>query len=80
MPLSDSLAGKPDLGFRTFTTVENFFGIIFLQFVGHPPGGDKISFYCFVPLVPSCQGFFVFEHGHFFFFLVGSSVLLSMVA
>ena len=35
VPLSHPPAGKPDLGFRTFTTLENFFGIIFL-FCGSP--------------------------------------------
>ena len=42
VPLLDPQAGKPDIGFRTFITVEHFFGIIVIQFVGHPLGGYGI--------------------------------------
>ena len=35
------------------------------------------DFIVFAPLLPSCCGFFVFGHG--VSFLVGSSILLSMV-
>ena len=53
-PKSDSLgfpslmspqAGKPDVGLRFFTTVENLFGIIILQFVDCPPSWYRIWFY-----------------------------------
>ena len=43
---------------------ENFFGIIVLQFVGHPSSRYGILFYHDYPLLPSCWGlFFVFGHG-----------------
>ena len=47
---------------------ENFFGIIVLQSVGHPPSGYGFDFIVIAPLPPSHCGFlFVFEHGvHFF--------------
>ena len=58
---------------------ENFFGIIVLQFVIHPPAGIGLDYIVIVPFLPSCSGFlFVFGHG-VSFFLVGSSVLLWMV-
>ena len=44
LPCQISQAGKTDMGFRTFTTWENLFGIIFLQFVGHPSGQYGIWF------------------------------------
>ena len=44
VPLSDPQSGKPDEGFRTFTTVQDCFGIV-LQPVGHPPSGYAIWFY-----------------------------------
>ena len=36
--LSDPQAGKPEVGLRTFPQWQNFFGIIFLQFVAHLAG------------------------------------------
>ena len=46
----------------------NFFGIIILQFVGHPPTGMGFDFIVIVPLLPSwCSFFFVFECGVSFF-------------
>ena len=59
---------------------ENFFDIIVLQFVGHPPGGYEILFHfiVIVSLLPSSYGFF-FIFGHGYLFLVGSSALLLMV-
>ena len=38
-PLSDPQDGKPDMGFKQW---ETFFGIIVLQFVGHPPSRYEI--------------------------------------
>ena len=37
VPLSDPQAGKPDGGSEPSQQWENFFGIIVLQFMGHPP-------------------------------------------
>ena len=37
---------KPAVGFRTFTTVGELLWNCALQFVGHPPGGYGIWFYC----------------------------------
>ena len=45
VPLPDPQTEKPDVGLRTFTKVENFIGIIVLQFVDHPRGGYGIWFY-----------------------------------
>ena len=48
---------------------ENFFDIIVLQFVGHPPGGYEILFHfiVIVSLLPSSYGFFfIFGHGYLF--------------
>ena len=42
IPLLDPQAGKPDLRFRTFTAVGE---LLFLQFVGCPPGRYAILFY-----------------------------------
>ena len=43
VPLSDPQAGKPDVEFRTFTTMGELAWIItILQFVGHPSGGYGI--------------------------------------
>ena len=68
VPLSDPQAGKPDVGFRTFTAVQDFFGIIVLQSVGHPPGGYGIWFYYDCTLLPCHYSFlFVFGHGVSFF-------------
>ena len=46
----------------------NFFGIIILQFVGHPPTGMGFDFIVIVPLLPSwCSFFFVFGRRASFF-------------
>ena len=44
VPLLSPQAGRPYVGFRTFTTVGELHGIIVLQFVGHPPGRYGILF------------------------------------
>ena len=68
VPLSDPQAGKPDVEFRTFTAVQDFFGIIVLQSVGHPPGGYGVWFYYDCTLLPCHYSFlFVFGHGISFF-------------
>ena len=48
---SQSLCQTPRLGSLTWGSEpsqqwKNFFGIIVFQFVGHPPGGYRIWFYC----------------------------------
>ena len=78
VPLSDPQAGKLDVGFRTFTAVQDFVGIIVLQSVGHPPGGYGIWFYYDCTLLP-CHYSFLFVFGHGVSFLVGSGILLSTV-
>ena len=75
VPLSDPQAGKPGVRFRTFKTVENFFGIIFLQFVGHLPDGNRISFYC--DCAPPTILLRLLCLWTWLSFLVGSSVLLE---
>ena len=41
------------MGLRTFIAVENFFGIVVLQFVGHPPTGMEFGFIVITPFLPS---------------------------
>ena len=85
VPLLHPQAGKPDVGSGPSQQWENFFGIIVLQSVGHPPRGYRIDFIVIVPLLLYCYiYFFVFGHGFLFclficLFLVTSSVLLLMV-
>ena len=57
---------------------ENFFGVIVLQFVGHPPRGYGIWFYHNCAHLPSSCGFF-FAFGCGYLFLVGFSVFLLML-
>ena len=68
------------MGFGTFTTMK-LFGIIVLQFMGHPPGGYRILFYhdCTPPTTSLQLLLCLWTWGISFFFLVGSSILLSMV-
>ena len=68
-PFADPQTEKPDVGLRTFTKVENFFGIIVLQFVDSPPGGYGIWFYhdCAPPILACCGFFFAFGCGVSFF-------------
>ena len=78
VPLSHPPAGKPDLGFRTFTKWENFFGIIVPNlWVTHLVGMDLILSW----LCPSCCltdiSSLSLDIGYHF--LVGSSIFLSMV-
>ena len=54
---------KPDMGFRTVTTVGNLFDIIFLQFVGHHLVGMGFDFIMIMPLPSHCSFLFVFGHG-----------------
>ena len=56
---------------------ENFFGVIVLQFVGHPPRGYGIWFYHNCAPLPSSCGFFAF--GCRYLFLVDFSVFLLML-
>ena len=68
VPLLDPQAGKPDVGSKPSQQWENFFGIIILRFVGHPPGRYGFDFIVIVLLLPSCHSFFfVFGHGVSFF-------------
>ena len=83
--VSQSLCWIPRLGSLTWGSEisqqwENFFGITFLQSVGHLPGRYEVWFYreCVPPPPPSHCGF-VIVFGCGVSFLVGSSVLLSMV-
>ena len=59
---------------------ENFFGLIVLQFLSHPPSGYEISFYhdCAPPTILLCLLLCLWMWG--IFFLVGSSILLWIVA
>ena len=67
VPLLHPQAGKPDVGSGPSQQWENFFGIIVLQSVGHPPRGYRIDFIVIVPLLLSCYiFFFVFGHGFLF--------------
>ena len=82
---SQSLCGIPRLGSLTWGSepsqyCRNFFGIIVLQFVGHPTNAYGIRFYCdraLPVLLSRCSFFFVFGHGYLF--LLDSSVFLLMV-
>ena len=80
---SQSLRQIPRLGSLTWGSEpsqqhENVFGIIVFQSVGHPPSGYGIWFYhdCTPPTVSLRLSLFL-DTGYLF--LVGSSVLLSMV-
>ena len=55
--------GSPTLGLEPSQQWENFFGIIVLQFLGHPAGGHRIWFYqdCAPPTVLLWLLFF--QHG-----------------
>ena len=65
-------------GLETSQQCENFFGIIFLQFVGHAPGSIGYNFNVIAPLLPSHHDFsFVLECG--LSFLVCSNILLLMI-
>ena len=67
---SDPQAGKPDIGFRTFTTVQ--------EPLWYYLAGMKFDLIVIAPLLPSHWSFF-FVFGCGVSFLVCSSVLLSMV-
>ena len=77
--LSDLQAWKPDMVFRTFTTDENFFCIIVLQSVGHPPGRCEIWFHrdCTPSIILQTLLLCLWMWG--IFFLVGPSVFLLLV-
>ena len=78
VPLSDPQAGKPDVGFKMVTTVQELLWYYYSLICGCPPGGYRIWFYCDCtpPNVSLrlllCLGMWST------FFLVGSSVLLLM--
>ena len=60
--------GSLTWGFEPLQQWANFFGIIVLQSVGHPPAGMRLDFIVIVPLLPSHCGFsFVFGCGVSFF-------------
>ena len=80
VPLSDPQAGKSDVGLRTFTTVREllWYELFSSWWITHSVG-IGFDFIMIVPLLTfHCSFFFVFGCG-ISFFLVGSSVLLSMV-
>ena len=61
-PLLDPQSGKPDVGFRTFITVENFFDLLFSSlWVAHKLAVTEFDFIMIATLLPShCGFFFVF--------------------
>ena len=66
-------------GLEPLQQCEIFFGITVLQLVGCPPADIGLDFIMVVPLLPfSCVFSFVLGCG-VSFFLVGSSVFLSVV-
>ena len=68
---------KPDMGFRTITTVGNLVLYFSSLWVIHLVGVG-FDFIIIVPLLPSCCSlYFVLDLGYLF--LVGSSILLSLV-
>ena len=70
-PLMDPQAGKPDVGSEPSQQYENFFGIIVVKFVGHPPSRHGIWFYHgYAPLTVSLQFlcFWMWGLSFFFFF------------
>ena len=72
-------AWKPDVGLRFFTTVENLFGIIILQFVDCPPCWYRIWFYHGCAPLTILLLLLLYPWIWGVFFLMGSSILLSMV-
>ena len=78
IPLFDLQNGKPNEGCTTITKWESFFNIIVLQFVGHSLSRYGISFYhdCAIPTILL---WFLISLWRWSIFLVGFSVLLSMV-
>ena len=77
-PLSHPQAWKPDVGFRTFTTLGELLCYYCSPVCGHQLDVHGIWFYCdCTPLIISLRLLLVFGWGYLF--LVGSSVLLSMV-
>ena len=80
---SQSVCQIPRLGSLTWCSepsqqCKKFFSITVLQSVSHPPASMGFDFIMIVPLLPSCCSFF-FAFGRGVSFLVGFSVLLSMV-
>ena len=75
VPLLGPQAGKPHVRFWTFITVENFFGIIILQFVGHLPSGYGIWFYrdCAPPAILLQLLLYLWMWGIFFWWVPVSS-------
>ena len=78
--LPDPQAGKPDVGLRTFTAVGELLWYYFCTVCGSPTWRVwDLIFIVIAPLLPSYCGFsFVFGHGESF--LVGSSILLLLMA
>ena len=74
--LSDSQAEKPDVGLRICTPVGELLWYNYFQVCG--PAGMGFDFITIAPLVSSRCGFF-FVFGWRVSFLIGSSILLSMV-
>ena len=72
-------AWKPDVGLRFFTTVENLFGIIILQFVDCPSCWYRIWFYHGCAPLTILLLLLLYPWLWDVFFLMGSSILLSMV-
>ena len=74
--LSDAQAGKPEVGLRTFPTVSELLWYYFSSVCGLPTW-QAWDLIVIVPLLQSCCGFLSLDVG--ILFLVGSSILLSMV-
>ena len=73
----DPQAGKPDVGFRTFTTVGELLCYYWSPVFGSPTWQVwEFDFIVIVPLLPSRYSFFDF--GRTVSFYGGSSILLSM--
>ena len=74
-----SLAGKPDVGFRTFTIVQELLWYYCsLSLRRSHPVGKGFDLIVIKPLLLSHCGFFL-AFGRVVSFLVGSSVLLSVI-
>ena len=52
------------MGLRTFITVENFFGIVVLQFVGRSPSGMEFGFIVITPFLAISLQLLVLDVGY----------------
>ena len=78
VPLSDAQAGKPDVGFRTFTAGQELLWYYCSLACESHLASMEFDFVMIVPLLPFTRAFSLsLDVGYLF--LVGSSILLSMV-